>query len=1095
MTIQVSLRRRLALAVTLAVVAVSPGARAQNGTRADMRPAGPFIVEPRPEGRHGRGDAKARDLGFIVQLEDDSLATHLGRQGMRGRRVGPTSAESRQYLEFLRGRHEAFERQALRALPGARVGHRLGVVLNAVAIEVPEQAADRIAGLPGVKAVFPDSKTQLQTIGTPSYIGATTVWNQLGGQASAGEGVIVGVIDSGIWPEHPSMSDPDAAGHPYPVPTGWNGAPCEIGSSNPTDVPFACNNKLIGARRIMATYDSLETLLPGEFASARDDGGHGTLLATIAAGNGGVTASLAGNTLGTASGVAPRAQVAAYKVCGIDGCYASDTAAAIQQAILDGVDVLNIAVGGGEDPYNDPVSLALLDAYNAGIFVAAAAGNNGAGALGRLDPWSMTAGASTLNRQFQSTLTLKAGNKSLTLAGTTITAGLPASSIVNAADYGDPYCAATAPAGTFTGKVVVCTRGGNGRLEKSYNVMQRGAVGMVLINSATAGVNTDTHFVPTVHLEKPASDSLLSFLAANTNETAAFTSGAAAAATGDLMAAFTSRGGGNQTLGISKPDLVAPGVQVVGGMTPSPSTVFGGAPGQSFVVADGTSISSAHVAGAAALLKALNPAWTPAHIRSALMLTAGLNVRNEAGTAGASQFDFGAGRLDLTAAGRPGLAITAPGSDFITKRARLWDVNYPSVYMPSMPGVVTVRRTLENLEGTAASWSVYAVTSADLPITVPAKITLQPHGFADLDIVINSATEKISHVRSAWIVLVEDGGTRVLHFPITFIRWQNNMPILTTCNQATIKTGATTSCSMTAANVSPAPIDVTAVDTLPSGLTLVSGSVSGGTQSGNTVWWQGTLAPATPGGVDVRIGPANDGYGSLASYYAAIPCSGSCDDRVFTGAVPSGILFNGVVYTQVSFSTNGLVQLGGDATSSPVNLQMPNAAAPNNLMAPFWTDLYPAGTDGKGSGKMYVGYITVGSYRTWLVIEWADVVAKGTTAKHSFEVWLQVGGQTEDITYTYNKLPTYGANGFLTIGAENAAGTTGTTYYYNGAGVPPVVNTDLIVASPKPSPGGSATVTFLAKGATVGSWTHCGVLIQNGTTDYGVSCVPIAVTK
>jgi subtilisin family serine protease len=1086
------LRQRLALCLALTLAALSHDARAQQGSRPDFQPAGALVVESRGVGR-STVDGRPREIGLVVQLEEDSLARHLGNANARGRALG-RSVEARRYLEFLHGRHANFEAQALSAVPGARVGHRLSVVLNAVALVVPEGTADRLKGMPGVKAVLADSKQQPQTISSPGYIGAPSVWNQLGGQGSAGENVIVGVIDSGVWPEHPSLSDPGPSG-PYGPPAGWNGAPCQFGSPNPNDAPFACNNKVIGARRIMSTYDSLETLLPGEYASARDDSGHGTLLATIAAGNAGVTASIAGNTLGTASGVAPRAQIASYKVCGNDGCYASDTAAAVEQAILDGVDVLDVAVAGGEDPYSDVVSLALLDAYNAGIFVAAAAGNNGNGALGRLDPWTMTAGATTLNRQFQSTLTVRAGTKSLVVTGASITPGLPSTAIINAADFGDQYCAASTPNSNFVGKIVVCARGGNGRVEKSRNVQLRGAVGMVLINPSIAGTSADTHFVPTVHLEKTASDNLLAFLAVNTNETASFTAGAPVTATGDVMASFTSRGGATQALGISKPDLAAPGSQIVGGMTPQPATLLGGPAGQSFVVIDGTSLSSAHLAGAGALLKALHPEWTPAHIRSALMLTAGLNVKKEDGTTKASQFDTGAGRLDLTAAGRPGLAITAPGSDFMSMRSRLWDVNYPSVYVPAMPGVMTVRRTLENLENTPASWSVYVATDPDVTILVPTKLTFQPRGSANLDMVINAATVPVSNLRGGWIVLVEDGGTRVLHLPIIFMRWQNGMPVLTTCNPTTIKVGTTTACTLTVANVGTAPIAAAAYDTLPAALPIVTGSVSGGVQSGNSAVWQGTLAAATPGGVDVRVGPPEAGYLSLASYYAPIACTGSCDDRVFTGPVPSGIRFNGSVYTQVSFSTNGLVQLGGDATTSPVNVQLPDAAAPNNLLAPFWTDMHPAGTDGKGSGKLYIGYITLGSLRTWVVIEWADVITKGTTLKHSFQVWLQAGGQTEDITYTYDKLSSYGAGGFLTIGAENATGTAGTTYFYNGAGTPPAVRTDLIVTSPKPSPGGSATIGFQATGATVGTWTHCGVLVQSGTTDAGVSCLPITVQK
>jgi subtilisin family serine protease len=1091
-----SLLLRICLVAAFLPMAVS----AQRESREEAQPAGALLVEPRTPGGHSRGvrAGHSRDVAIIVQLEDESLATRLGRLGSQNRRGWLRSVEARNYLAVLRGKQEGFQRAALAAAPQARIGHRLSVVLNAVSLVVPEHAVGAIARVSGVKAILADSKQQVQTVSSPGFIGAPTLWNQAGGQAAAGEGVIVGLIDTGVWPEHPSFSDPDGSGRPYAAPAGWNGAPCEFGSARPNDAPFACNNKLLGARRVMATYDAMETLLGGEFASARDDNGHGTHVATVAAGNSGVSASIVGNPLGTASGVAPRAQVAAYKVCGSDGCYDSDSAAAVQQAILDGVDVLNVALGGGANPYSDAVSLALLDAYNAGIFVAAAAGNDGLGALGRVDPWSMTAAATSINRAYQSTVTLRAGARSLTLTGAAVTLGLTTTAIVNAADFGDPYCAQSAPAGTFAGRVVVCLRGGNSRTDKSFNVQGRGAVGMVLINPSVAGVAVDSHFLPTVHLEKAASDSLLAFLTANTGESVSFTRGTAAVTTGDVLASFTSRGRASQSLGIIKPDVAAPGVQVIGGMTPLPASRYLGASGQNFIALDGTSMSSAHLAGAGALLKAANPQWSPGHIRSALMMTANGAMKAEDGVSTAGTFNVATGRIQLAPAARPGLAITTPGSEFVDLRSRLWDANYPSIYLPVMPGVMTVRRTLENLDSETKTWTVQGLPTTDVSITTPSSIVLPPFGKVTIDITINAATAIINHVRQTSVIFREVNGTRVLRLPIALVRLEGRLPVLTTCSPTTIKQGTSTSCTMSVSNTEPEPAFVTAYDTLPNALTLISSSVSEGAVSGsNTVAWQGTLAAATPGTVGIRPAPMNEGYGTLAGYYAAIPCSGSCDDQVFTGTVPQGILFNGVVYTQVSFSTNGLLRLGGDATASPVNLRLPAAEAPQNRLAPFWTDLHPAGTDGLGSGKLYAGLISLPSGRAWLVVEWADVVEKGGTARYSFEVWLQVGGSVQEITYTYSKLGGLGAGGFATVGAENATGTSGETYYYDGAGTLPSAGVwgDLLVTSPQSAPGGSRTITFRATGASAGTWTHCGVLVRGGNSEIGVSCVPVTVVR
>ncbi|MEP6918767.1 MAG: S8 family serine peptidase, partial [Acidobacteriota bacterium] len=652
-------------ALLLLLMPLADHAGAQRSTR---QPVGGLVLEARDSGR-----AKAvsdfeeqRLVSVIVQLDEPSLATRAralpravaSRTEKRGKGVDVSSADARGYLSHLRSRQDDLERFALTSVPRARIGRRLQVVLNAVSMIVPQESVQDLKRMPGVKGVYPDSKQQLQTMQSPAYISAPALWAQLGGQSNAGEGVVIGVLDSGVWPEHPSLADPGPGGVGYSPAVGWNGAPCQFGSITPNDPGFACNNKLIGARRMMSTYDSIETLLPGEFASARDDSGHGTHIATVSAGNADVAASITGNNLGLASGVAPRAKIAAYKICGAQGCYASDAVAAVEQAVLDGVDVINYAVSGGSDPYADAVSLALLDAYDAGVFVAIAAGNTGIGSAGHAEPWTTTVGATTINRTFQSTLSVSApGGGTLTVVGASVTRGIPSAvPIVNAAAAGDPYCTAASPAGTFAGRIVVCTRGGNTRTEKSFNVQQRGAVGMVLINPSLLGVSVDSHFIPTVHLEKAAGDSLLTYLSSRPTATASFTAGVGTTVPGDIMAAFSSRGSGTQLLGISKPDLVAPGVQIVAGNTPSAATPVAGASGQLFMALEGTSIASAHVAGAGALLRALNPTWTPGQINSALMMTATAVVKREDGITPATPFDFGSGRVQLKGAGRPGLS-------------------------------------------------------------------------------------------------------------------------------------------------------------------------------------------------------------------------------------------------------------------------------------------------------------------------------------------------------------------------------------------------------------------------------------------------------
>ncbi|MEK7327596.1 MAG: S8 family serine peptidase, partial [Chloroflexota bacterium] len=283
------------------------------------------------------GFAGAEEMvSVIVKLTDESLATYEG--GIAGLpatspnitgagQLDVNSPESQLYLSYLAEQQSTFEVNAKQKISQAIITNHYDVILGGVSMLVPASQVEQVAGLPGVEAVYLDELLQIETDRSPAFIGAPTAWNDLGGQESAGEGVIVGVLDTGIWPEHPSFSDPDPSGKPYaappPPPVGTRA--CQFGSVVPGDTVFTCNNKLIGARRSMATYQAFIPLLPGEFLSARDDNGHGTHTASTAAGNAGVAASIFGVSRGTISGIAPRAHVIMYKVCGDAGCFGSDS--------------------------------------------------------------------------------------------------------------------------------------------------------------------------------------------------------------------------------------------------------------------------------------------------------------------------------------------------------------------------------------------------------------------------------------------------------------------------------------------------------------------------------------------------------------------------------------------------------------------------------------------------------------------------------------------------------------------------------------------------------------------------------------------------
>ena len=240
--------------------------------------------------------------------------------------------------------------------------------------------------------------------------------------------------------------------------------------------------------------------------------------------------------------------------------------------------------------------------------------------------------ASTQSRQFASTLTVAGANGSTAaFEGATLTAGVTTPTpIVRAEDIpgSDKLCSKELAAGAAAGKLVACQRGVVGRVQKGFNVSKGGAAGMILYNlPPTTDVETDNHFLPTIHLADGTA--LLAFLAANPDATGSFAAGEKREGKGDVMASFSSRGPGGQFV---KPDITAPGVQVLAGNTPTPDEVAAGPSGQYFQAIAGTSMSAPNVAGSAILVKALHPDWTPGAIKSALMTTATSAVVKEDGT-------------------------------------------------------------------------------------------------------------------------------------------------------------------------------------------------------------------------------------------------------------------------------------------------------------------------------------------------------------------------------------------------------------------------------------------------------------------------------
>ena len=968
------------------------------------------------------------------------------------------------------------------AVPALTVTESFQTVYGGFAATVPANMVDELLAVEGVAAVQQDGLQQPLTDSTSEYVGATEAWEELGGSTTAGEGVIVGVLDTGIWPEHPSFEDTGEITAPLPPTAGWG---CEFGDGGDPELgdAFECNDKLIGAYAFLDSYMLFLGTEDGEFCnnttrecSARDADGHGTHTSSTAAGGPVASAPLLGVDRGPVSGIAPGAHVIMYRVCANQGCFSSDSAAAVEQAILDGVDVINFSISGGANPYTDPVELAFLDAYNAGIVVNASAGNEGPGAASanHAGPWVTTVGASTSARHFLTTLTLSAPGAAapLTMTGATVTGGIAATPVVLAQSIPgvNVRCLTPLPAGSATGKIVACERGTNARVAKSYNVKQGGAAGMILYNPVAQGLNTDNHFLPSVHLDQPNSDAFLAFMA-TTGVTARWGPGVATEVRGDVMASFSSRGPLGDYL---KPDVTAPGVQILAGHTPVPLTQDGGEPGQLFQAIQGTSMSSPHSAGVAALIRAVHPEWTAGQIKSALMTSSVQDVVKEDGTTPATPFDRGAGSIRADRAIAPTVTFDVTAEEYAASAAdplgRI-HLNLPSIYANPMPGAITTTRTAVNVSGRSQEVRVRVEAPAGSSITVtPARFRLPTGSSREVTITIDGTALDDGPYFGAITLDVNRGNDAVL--PVAFNRTQGAVTLTHSCDPASVQVRTASRCSVTAQNLLPAPAQVSLDVKAPRNLNISTISEPGVPIRGGFSW-QGTLSGSVAPTIDgISPGPP-DNYLPLAELGVA-PVGGLGDESIANFTV-APYTYGGETYTSIGLTSNGYAVVGG-GTAGDVDYRpqtLPNAAAPNNVLAPFWTDL-----DLSAGGELRVAVLG-GTNGRWLVADYAEVPAFGQSdVTNTFQIWIGMNG-ADDITFDYG--PIGGADPIgLTVGAENRDGSSGSQLESA-----PTEGQQWVIDTSAPTPGGSVTITYAAGGETRGAYQIPATMTTNvieGTT-------------
>ena len=689
--------------------------------------------------------------------------------------------------------------------------------LNGFAARMTEAQAHKVEHLDEVLTVWEDEIRPLATNHSPQFLGLFEPTVGLRGTPGLdGDGVIVAVIDSGITPEHPALKDTREADRPslcrssfadtllglwlckvykrqedellYDPPENWSGV-CQSG------VQFddtACNNKLIGARYFVDGAQATGPIDSGEIFSARDTDGHGTHTATTAAGNR-VNASIFGTLLGAVEGMAPRARIAAYKACWLRpgdlraSCNTSDLTNAIDMAVADGVHIINYSVGSSLRTATAPDDIALMAAAKAGVLAAVAAGNEGPN-LGTIGspagaPWVITAAASSRDGQrFEEALEVLspptvAGKYAVKEASFTprLIDNDPIEGRLVLVDDNDgstgttfDACEPVVNGSEVSGNIAYIQRGGCSFQTKITSADDAGAIAALVFNIAgqpfvmTADSTLlDLPTIPALMIGQADGNLILDEINADQTVNLVLDKGffLTEQETGNIMGAFSARGPA-PVQDILKPDVTAPGINILAGFTPDAANSVAG---ENFAYITGTSMATPHVAGVAALLRQAHPDWSPAAIKSALVTTARQDVNQQDGTTPANPFDFGGGHIEPNKANDPGLvydvtddeydafacgtaspavdparcdALTAGGLSFEAE-----DLNQPSIAVARLANSQTVTRRVTNVGDEAETYVANIVAPPEMTVdVVPSNLTIGPGQSATFDVTFTYAS-------------------------------------------------------------------------------------------------------------------------------------------------------------------------------------------------------------------------------------------------------------------------------------------------------------------------------------------------------------------
>lgn len=700
------------------VLSWAPAATAADDPQRDLKPEGASLVAAKDKG-------VVLDLGtgtkpelYIVQLDLPAVPSRSAAVRKDEPSINKMSESS---YEGVLQEEQADLISSISRVTGApaQVRFRYTKALNGVAVRLTRAQALEVSELPGVTAVQRDFTRELHTDNGPAWIGAPSVYDGSavpGGTGSKGEGVVVGVLDTGLNPANESFADvaDDGYDHTNPFGAGNYVGACDPANTAQYVADWGCNDKVIGYWDFdVANNDD------GDY----DDDGHGSHTASTAAGNY-VEGARAYSAKGTKheffverniQGVAPHANIISYDVCDGAGCQGSSILAALEQVIDDGVDVINYSIGAdaGSSPWTELDTLAFLNVRAAGIDTAASAGNNGPRVASQGSPsdapWMTSTGALTHDRKYvASVVDITAGAATLPdIEGAGLAGPSGTFPVVDAATINNnPLCEiGKFPAGTnLAGKIIVCTRGTTGRVEKGEVVAGLGAEGMILANDQASGdsLNGDAHALPAAHITYADGVALKAFLAANPGTTAALSGSVLDEdpANGDVMAAFSSRGP-NRAVSLIGPTISAPGVDIL--------AAAGTDNAEEWHFISGTSMASPHMAGVYALLASVQSTWSPAEVQSAVMTTSKREVKDYDGTQ-ADWFDMGSGRVDLTKAAKAGLVQDITPAEYLAadpaKGGDVRDLNTASMADNDCLQTCSWTRTFEATSTGAGTWNV-----------------------------------------------------------------------------------------------------------------------------------------------------------------------------------------------------------------------------------------------------------------------------------------------------------------------------------------------------------------------------------------------------